>query len=69
MSDQRIEGGWQALGGAPHGIPPICAACGEVDDRGVSYEGGDTWLFLCHDCTRDIVTTYVGAQAEQEGGR
>jgi hypothetical protein len=67
MSDQRTEGGWQALHGAPHGIPPICAACGEVDDKGVVYDDGpEAWLFLCHDCVADVVHI---AGSQQEGGR
>jgi hypothetical protein len=64
MSAQHTDGGWQALRGAPQGIPPICAACGEISDRGVVYDDGpERWLFLCHDCVADVARV---AQAEQE---
>jgi hypothetical protein len=67
MSDQRTEGGWRALTEAPSGIPPICAACGCVDDAGVVYDDGpEAWQRNSQACVADVVRV---AGAEQEGGR
>jgi hypothetical protein len=65
MSDQRTEGGWQALRGAPHGIPPICDACGRARDDGWRYEGGGLPLFLCAPCVAALTEAVLVGRETQ----